>query len=431
MTQKAIRLRLPWFMGILTAAVVAGVCSPCGAAAKLNKYTTKYYVLHTDLDKDMTREAVVRITAMAQEYSNRCKSFAGRINSRFPFYLYKDSEAYRRHPGVVPGSAGIYNGRSLVAIAPRPGGGWRVVQHEGFHQFAHKMIRGHLPAWLNEGLADYFGAGVWTGDSLVVGLISPGSLGGVKSLIESGQLMLLDKMLDMDQTTWNGQLKSSNYLQAWSMVHFLVHGDKGKYQKALSSYIRDLSLGHSSSGAFRKRFGRNTKAFQDRYVQWWTRLESNPSADLYDRIKVLTLTSFLARAHYTRRKFENIEAFFKAAGDGTFTKVFAEIGKRNPSLWLPESLLTKNIPRGGDVKQWSLVPNGSSTSLKYTRSDGAALLGKFRLGSKITVTATLLKAPPKPKPKPKQTPIPPKTRSDRVLTKPRASHTRTAQAVSR
>ena len=194
------------------------------------------------------------------------------------------------------------------------------------------------------------------------------------------------------------------------MVHFLVHADKGKYQKALSSYIRDLSKGRSSSSVFRKRFGKNIKAFQNRYTQWWRKLDDDPTADLYDRIKVLTLTSFLARAQYTRRKFGNIEAFFKAAGDGTFTKVFAVIGKRNPAMWLPESLLVRTIPHAGDIEQWSLVrQGGGSTRLKYTRSDGAVLLGSFKLGSRFSVTVETTRPATKPTTKPAvRIPIPPK-----------------------
>ncbi|MDP6543155.1 MAG: DUF1570 domain-containing protein [Phycisphaerae bacterium] len=379
-------MRHAWFTGILIAAVTAGICTPCSAEKKkLPQYATKYYILHTDLDKDMTREAVVRINAMAEEYYNRTKSFAGRINTRLPFYLYKNRQDYLDHPGVVEGSAGVYNGRSLVAVAPRPGGGWRVVQHEGFHQFAHKMIRGRLPTWLNEGLADYFGAGVWTGDSLVVGVISPGSLTRVRNMIKGGKLMPLDKMLNMDQKTWNNELKSSNYLQAWSMVHFLVHADKGKYQKALSGFIRDLSQSRSVSAAFRKRFGNNVKAFQACYAKWWSKLDDNPSADLYDRIKVLTLTSFLARAHGMGGKFENIDEFVKAAHDGRFAKALAKIGKHKPDIWLPVSLLKRNLPSSREIGRWSLLESDRGPRLKYTRSDGTALIGGFKLGDRIRV----------------------------------------------
>ncbi|MDP7287202.1 MAG: DUF1570 domain-containing protein [Phycisphaerae bacterium] len=395
-----------WFTMILTVSVIAAVCSISSAAPKLNKYTTKYYVLHTDLDKDMTRQAVVRITAMAEEYFNRTRSFAGRINTRFPLYLYKNRKEYNKHPGVISGSAGMYNGRSLIATAPRPGGSWRVVQHEGFHQFAHKVIKGHLPVWLNEGLAEYFGRGVWTGDKLVVGLISKGSLGRVQGAIKGDSLMPLGKMLEMSQKDWNSKLSSRNYLQAWSMVHFLVHADNGKYQKALSGYIRDLSTGRSSSAVFRKWFGSNTKAFQACYVQWWTRLPDNPTAELYERIKVFTLTSYLARAYCTRREFETFEAFATAASDGTFDKVFAEIGKLKPMYWLPVSLLTRTMPSGSGKSQWSLLEKPGFPRLKLTRSDGSSLVGSFTLGNRISVTvAKTLAVSKKPTVKPSTKPV--------------------------
>ena len=335
---------------------------------------------------------------MAQEYFTRTRSFAGRISTRFPLYLYKNAESYRQHPGIVPGSAGIYNGKSLVATAPSPRGSWRVVQHEGFHQFAHKMIKGRLPIWLNEGLAEYFGNGVWTGDSLVVGVMSPSSVARVKSAIKSNSLISLDKMLAMTHAEWNSALSSTNYLQAWSMIHFLVHADKGKYQKALSGYIRELSIGRSSTIAFRKYFGTNIKAFQACYAQWWNKLGENPSADLYDRIRVLTLTSYLARAYYTRRKFETVEEYFKAAGDGTFKKIFEEIGKRKAALWLPESLLTRTLPPSGQSGTWSLLPRSGGPRLQYMRGDDTGLVGSFRLmGSKISVTVEPTR-PPKKKP---------------------------------
>ncbi|MCP4375954.1 MAG: DUF1570 domain-containing protein [bacterium] len=398
-----ILLRSPWFMMILIVTVIAGICSRCPAQEKLSRYTTKYYILHTDLDRDMTRQAIVRTTAMAREYYNRTKSFSGLIQTRFPFYLYKDRKDYLKHPGIVKGSTGVYDGKSLVVIAPKPGGSWSIVQHEGFHQFAHKMIQGRLPTWLNEGMAEYFGYGIWTGDNLVVGVISPRLLKRVRGMISDKKLIPLDKMLEMTQKEWNSKLEKRNYLQAWSMVHFLVHADKGKYQKALSDYIRDLSQGRSASLAFRERFGDNVKAFQDRYIQWWNGLKDNPTAELYDKIKVLTLTSYLARAYHTRMKFENIAAFFRAAHDGTFKKVFALIGKYKPEIWLPESLLKTTIKSSGDIKQWSLIrQKDRPVRLKYTRSDKPALIGSFTIDTDSKITVTVKKVVPAPKPTVKQ-----------------------------
>jgi len=392
MILRTLLTRRSWFTWITLALAVAGAPSRADAGAALRKYETKYYILHTDLDRDMTRQAVVRITAMAEEYRNRTRSFAGRITARFPLYLYKDREGYNRHPGAVRGSAGVYTGHALAATAPRPGGSWRVVQHEGFHQFAHRVIRGRLPVWLNEGLAEYFGYGVWTGDNLVVGLISKGRLSALKEMIEDGKLMPLNKMLDMSRKEWNSELRSRNYLQAWSMVHFLVHADRGKYQEALSQYIRDLSKGRSSSAAFGRRFGSNTQAFEICYSRWWTKLKDNPSAELYDRIKVLTLTSCLARAWCTGRKFKDFNAFVAAVHDGTFDKVFVDIGRRNPVFWLPTSLLKRTLPPGDEAGRWSIPPKPAGRLIRYVRSDGSTLVGGFSVGSRIKVK--IRKIPP-------------------------------------
>ena len=59
---------------------------------------------------------------------------------------------------------------------------WHTVQHEGFHQFAHVVIRGDLPIWVNEGLAEYFGEAVFTGDGFVSGVIPPTAMTGIRRL---------------------------------------------------------------------------------------------------------------------------------------------------------------------------------------------------------------------------------------------------------
>ena len=390
MNHKAIRrdvslaVRATLVAALLAVPLLAGV-SPSRAARtknpgpkKLPRYETKYYVLYTDLDKDMVREAAARITSMAEEYHKRTKGFAGVIRKRFPLYLYKNVADYMNHPDAIPGSAGIYTGRSLVTIAPRAGGSWRVVQHEGFHQFAHKMIRGRLPVWLNEGLAEYFGEGIWTGDRLVVGVINPGRLARVQTYVKNRQLLKMQQMLTMPHREWNSGLSMRNYDQAWSMVHFLVHAEEGRYQKALSAHIRDLSRGRSSVKSWVARFGRNVTAFQARYAKWLLALDRNPSADLYARITVRTLTGFLARARYAGKHFNDFGQFCKAAGDGTFDAVFKDIAKRNVRLWLPTSLLHTALTAAGNRGHWSLVNRkGAMPQVKFTRPDGTVFTGIF------------------------------------------------------
>ena len=129
-----------------------------GVAEGLTTYETPYYFMHTDLSGEAALEAAARMTKMAEEYHARTRDFSGDIREKLDFYLFKNPDDYMA-AGGKPGSAGFFAGDRLLAIASNDidGETWHVVQHEGFHQFAHAVIGGELPIWVNEGLADYFG----------------------------------------------------------------------------------------------------------------------------------------------------------------------------------------------------------------------------------------------------------------------------------
>ena len=99
--------------------------------------------MHTDLAADDAREAWIRMTKMAEEYYARTREFSRAIPGRMPFYLFKDERDYYE-AGGLPGSAGVFNGKALLAIAGEKTDAetWHVVQHEGFHQFADAVIGG-------------------------------------------------------------------------------------------------------------------------------------------------------------------------------------------------------------------------------------------------------------------------------------------------
>ena len=360
----------------LAVALVSMSLSAAGAdrpKAALRTYQTRYYVIHTDLELDTVREAAARLTAMAEEYHRRTRGFAGVIRKRLGFYLFSNKADYHAAGGPV-GSAGVYTGKALMAMAPKKYGDnvWRIVQHEGFHQFAHTVISRRLPVWVDEGLAEYFGHGIWTGDGFVTGVIPPGRLKRVKTMISSGQVMPFMDILMMKRKTWNSHLEMRNYDQAWSMVQFLVHAEEGKYRKALGAFISDIAAHRPWKQAFVNRFGRNVTDFQKRYSEWWLSLSKAPTADLYDKAVVQTLTSFLARAFARGRKFAAAEEFFRLAGE--------EKLKADSKQWLPPSLLVKALAQASRLKEWSIV-SGEQPALILTRADGVKFTGTFSLSS--------------------------------------------------
>jgi hypothetical protein len=317
--------------------VTAGWPAAPASARGLRKYKTAYYIVHSDMPEEDVREATVRLTAMFREFRGRSKGFSGGIKTRMPFKLYGDRVKYLGD-GAPPGSGGYFNPetRELAALAILGNNHflWHTVQHEAFHQFAHFVLSKHLPVWANEGTAEYFGKSLWAGDDYITGVVSPFDRLNIVDMIDDGAMMSFERMMAMDLREWNRNIDIRNYMQAWSMVHFFVHGQDGKYRKAYDKFLSDMDKGKQWRASFAKRFGVGMKTLEDEYQQWWKSLPANCS-DKDIEATVATLTAFLGRAHVEGQAFETAEAFFTTARAGEL--------KYPKKQWLPPRLLAEAL----------------------------------------------------------------------------------------
>ena len=394
-----------------------GAKSDAPPAQRLKAYQSRYYVIYTDLGDEVAAQASLRMAAMAEEYHRRTSDFAGVIRNRLPFYLFSRAEDYHA-AGGLPGSGGQYNGgrRVLMALAGRhPSASlWHTVQHEGFHQFADMVIGGHMPIWLNEGLAEYFSQGIWTGDGFVTGIISQRRLLAVQQHIRNDQITPFPDFLVLSGAKWRGAFEQRekpkspsetgrgkrggdqtpkvnrvriNYDQAWSMVDFLVHGENGRCRQSFAGLISDISAGRDWKRSFQTRFGTNVKAFEQRYRDWWLAMPAGPSRDLYVKAHVATLTSFLARATSQGQSFSDVEQFLRKARAGGL--------KCHPAQKLPASLLESALVNiRGWNRGWSFDDTGRGPAkLVLAWPDGTTFTGSFTVSGgkcanvKITVTS--------------------------------------------
>ncbi len=390
----------------LAAGLVESATRPSGqtrpSRPRLKAYPTRYYVLRSDLDANTVREAAARMTAMAEEYHRRTRGFAGVIRKRLPFYLFSRRKDYYA-AGGTPGSAGVYVSGRRVLMAVAPFGGdenlWHTVRHEGFHQFADLVIGGDLPIWVNEGLAEYFGEGVWTGDAILTGAIPPYRLKRLREHLRKGRILPFEEMLSLGREDWHDDLRDSyrasvrpptsgpageeppgrereptqarvNYDQVWSMVHFLVHAEDGRYRKGFSDMIRDISRGRKWRDSFRRRFGGDVGAFEQRYRDWWLARKPNATAELYVRAVVQTLTSFLARAVARGQTFRDAEDFLRSARHGEL--------KCPKGQWLPPRLLNDALLHARNWRRgWSLDTSGRVPKLLLRWGSERTFTGTF------------------------------------------------------
>src|SRR4051812_7723976 len=100
------------------------------SAGPLRMIETPSYTIHTDLPDPAAREATIRITKMADDYAARTQGFAGRIDAKLPFDLYRNVDDYLAGGGPK-GTSGYFTGTKLMAVAGEKTTGltWQTIQH--------------------------------------------------------------------------------------------------------------------------------------------------------------------------------------------------------------------------------------------------------------------------------------------------------------
>ncbi|MCC6241165.1 MAG: DUF1570 domain-containing protein [Phycisphaerales bacterium] len=327
-------------MFLLAKPPLAQTPSPPG----MKRYDGRYYIIYTDWGEEFAREAILRTDAMAEEYYQRTREFSGQLNARLPVYLFSSGDDYFR-AGAPPSSGGVFMGDRIMAQISRPtnNGNWRLLQHEGFHHFMRATIDGDIPAWLSEGFAEYFVEALFTGDGFVSGLIPPERLKRVRDQIQQETFLPLSEMLIDDGEQYKA-LGMRQYDQGWAMVHFLAHGENGRYQKAFTNFLKGINNRLPWRQAWIINFG-GIDGIQEKFNAYWLNLPDNPTQDLYVKATALTLASFLARAYQQGQTFDSLDTFLNTARSGKL-KVADE-------LWLPPGLLYEALKSQKSTGQWS------------------------------------------------------------------------------
>lgn len=237
----------------------------------LNVYRSAHYRIHTTLSREEAVPYGRHVDALYEQYVKRFRGIGGQRVEPMPLYLFANESQYDRflieHDINATNSGGMFfetnRLRGLATWAHRDNRAktFEVLQHEGFHQFAHHAFGGRLPVWLNEGLAQYFEDAVVIDGRMTLGLASGARIRTVQSALRGGSAPAIDQLLEMNQERWLTTLRTKPdraatlYAHAWSLTYFIIHGDEGAHQHKLLDYLRRLSLGQSTERAAYHAFG--------------------------------------------------------------------------------------------------------------------------------------------------------------------------------
>ena len=127
-----------------------------------------------------------------------------------------------------------------------------------FHEYAHLMISNvvmNLPAWLSEGLAEYYSTYEHSRDGREAVIGRP-----VESHLQrlaEGRLLPLKELIsvDRDSPLYNeGERRSVFYAQSWALTHMLLLGEPNR-AKELKTFMGAAQSGVSAPEAWRQAFG--------------------------------------------------------------------------------------------------------------------------------------------------------------------------------
>jgi hypothetical protein len=324
---------VPFLVRLVAAVVVFCIAAPTWAG-DLRIIQTKHYTLHTDVEQSLGQDLATRLDAMYDEYDRRLSEFKNSSAEATPFevYVFAQRADYTQFTqNRLANSGGVFmpHENRLAAFLEGQGrdGLRRTLQHEAFHQFAYRSISHNLPPWLNEGLAQLFEEGIWTGKAFILNQVPPRRTRQLQADMKAKRLIPFTDFMATTLKQWNATLAddadrgATQYNQAWAMVHFLAnagteHGGKGKYRDRLITLLKKANAGVPADEAFVAAFSDNIEGFQDRFVEYAQALRPTKAATLIERQGVLAdlLTGMVEKG----MTFPNFAAFRNQAIGGGY-----------------------------------------------------------------------------------------------------------------
>jgi len=274
---------------------------------------TKYYNIKTDFPREDAKIMGEHMDAVFKSYMMLFSKLPLRLQrpAVLNLFLFVEEADYQkvlreRFHNNGTGSWGkcITAGHNISLV------GWRgrhsleqmkpLLQHEGFHQVASHLFP-RMPIWANEGLAELFERGIMVDGQLVLGDFPESDKRRLLKCIEQGKMLPLDRFFALDSAAWSGRVHAGDavaqYLQAWSMIHFLLFADQRKHESGFLKFLVALNRRVEWREAFVTSFG--VPNFQVMETKWKQYVRDTPPSDYRETVRRL---KFLAAGLSELRK---------------------------------------------------------------------------------------------------------------------------------
>lgn len=254
--------------------------SPSAKGTKTwTRVTSKNFTLVGDASEEQIRRVASRLEQFRQAFA--LLSPGARLSSGVPVnvVVFRDEVSFApfkpaRGEGRATNVAGYFAAgpeANFIALTAerRSDDPYSVI----FHEYAHLLVRSNMrnaPAWLNEGLAEYYSTFEPTADGRRVRL--------GRAITRHAQLLRRERLApfatllasDANSQPHDGERGHTDlfYAQSWALVHYLLHGRGAQGRAQFDSYVRALGEAPGREAFFRA-FGETPESLESalgRYV---------------------------------------------------------------------------------------------------------------------------------------------------------------------
>jgi hypothetical protein len=227
--------------------------------------TTEHYAVYSTATLSQTREIADKVEALYEAYTGLCSGF-GDVKTEHPrlqLRLFRDRKEFRRCNRLVGWAEAFYRKPYCYAYYSRAEANpYHWMLHEATHQLMREVSNLDPLQWVDEGVATYFSTSTLSEGGLVRGEVDKNTYPiwwlwdkrfseEVKKDIEAGTIIPLRVIVSGKGGPDIDEYFNLYYLHWWSLTHFLLHYERGKYRQGYFQVIR----AGGTLGAFESHIG--------------------------------------------------------------------------------------------------------------------------------------------------------------------------------
>src|SRR4028118_301076 len=255
---------------LIIAVALALLAAPASVAAKetwTSVRSQNFHLVGNASEKEV-RQVAMRLEQFRLAFSRIFKR--ARLHDSVPttVVVFKDEGSYK--PFNPSRAAGYFQAGEDVnyitltaqarSAADNP---YAVIFHEYVHLLVKNNVSPNAPAWVNEGLAEFYSNLEVVKDGQAADIGKP--ISDHIYYLREQKLLPLRTLFSVDHSSphYNEQSKRGVfYAQSWALVHYLMFGEQGRRQPQLHRYLELVGKGTNQQESFQTAFGADIEAIE-------------------------------------------------------------------------------------------------------------------------------------------------------------------------